>query len=203
MASNKTIKDGAGVSFTTKTTETAGVNVAHVNVDNFPVGGSTEATLAAVLAVNGTLSDFESPTGNGSQISLLKRIRTLLGGLLTDTQLRAAPVVVQGVVGGVPQTVVTSPDSPNSAQAHQAITPTATASLISALGFTLDASTKKCLIQADSGAFRITLNGTAPSSTLGFLISQGNMRSLSRAEIIAAKVISSSGTPVIQISASL
>lgn len=42
MANNKTLKDGLGNNFDTKTTETAGINVPHVNVDNFPSG--TEIT---------------------------------------------------------------------------------------------------------------------------------------------------------------
>lgn len=37
MANNKTLKDGLGVDFTTKTTDTAGVNVSHVNVDELPI----------------------------------------------------------------------------------------------------------------------------------------------------------------------
>lgn len=112
---------------------------------------------------------------------------------LTDGQLRAVPVPIAQVG-----------DVPNSAQAHQVVTPTSTASLFSALGFTLDASTKKCLIQGDgTGAFRLTLNGTPPTTTVGFLVTLGNYVSLSRAEMQAAQVIAASGAPVIQISASL
>lgn len=36
MANNKDLRDGQGNLFTTKTTETGGVNVSHVNIDNFP-----------------------------------------------------------------------------------------------------------------------------------------------------------------------
>jgi hypothetical protein len=48
MANNKIIKDGLGVEFTTKTTETIGVNVPHVNVDNLPLpAGAATSELQA------------------------------------------------------------------------------------------------------------------------------------------------------------
>jgi hypothetical protein len=36
MANNKILRDGQGVEFTTKTTETGGINTSHVNVDSLP-----------------------------------------------------------------------------------------------------------------------------------------------------------------------
>ena len=45
MANNKDLRDGQGNLFTTKTTETGGVNVSHVNVDNFPATQPVSGTV--------------------------------------------------------------------------------------------------------------------------------------------------------------
>lgn len=78
MANNKELKDGNGVLFTTKTTETAGVNTPHVNVDNLqsfgqktmanshpvviasdqsslPVNQAGQSTTGTITALNGTV----------------------------------------------------------------------------------------------------------------------------------------------------
>jgi hypothetical protein len=93
MANNKTLKDGNGVDFTTKTTDNAGVNTSHVNVDALPIafdsGAANSTTQRVILAsddsavVNlqnistslGAPSDAEatSDTGTFSIIAFIKR----------------------------------------------------------------------------------------------------------------------------------
>lgn len=71
MPNNKILKDGLGVDFTTKTTEAAGVNVPHVNVDTLPITQPlTDAQLRANLvpvipsmASGGNLSLTTNATG--------------------------------------------------------------------------------------------------------------------------------------------
>ncbi len=74
MANNKELKDGNGNIFITKTTETAGINVPHVNVDFLPIDQPlTDTQLRATpVPISGTV------TAN-----------TGLSQPLTDTQLRA------------------------------------------------------------------------------------------------------------------
>jgi hypothetical protein len=61
MANNKTLKDGNGVDFTTKTTDNAGVNTSHVNVDEVvPLGAPDDA-------------EATSDTGTFSIIAFIKR----------------------------------------------------------------------------------------------------------------------------------
>jgi len=63
MANNKTLKDGLGVNFTTKTTDNAGVNTSHVNVDTLPI--TQPLTDAQLRAANVPVTQsVESTTGN-------------------------------------------------------------------------------------------------------------------------------------------
>jgi len=62
MANNKTLKDGNGVPFITKTTETAGVNVSHVNVDNLPIQSNNKLPVQPENVINRFREAFETYT---------------------------------------------------------------------------------------------------------------------------------------------
>jgi hypothetical protein len=86
MANNKTLKDGLGVNFTTKTTDTAGVNVSHVNVDilpiiqpltdaelraaNVPVTQSIDNTTGNITALNANLNSGVPTAGSFVELTL-------------------------------------------------------------------------------------------------------------------------------------
>jgi hypothetical protein len=59
MANNKTIRDGNGTPFITKTTETAGVNTPHVNIDNLQTNYALEA--------GGNLENINNTLANNTQ----------------------------------------------------------------------------------------------------------------------------------------
>lgn len=79
------IKDFASGSAVVVKSSTDGVNgeVTHHNIDNsvLPTGAATSALQDVTNAALGAPADAEA-TGNGSQIAILKRLRTLLSGLL-------------------------------------------------------------------------------------------------------------------------
>lgn len=79
---------------------------------------------------------------------------------------------------------------PNTAAAHQTATVTAAAAtLISLLGTPLHAATDAVLIACETDSIRICPTGTTPTSTLGIVITAGQLYELTRAEADVAQVI--------------
>lgn len=87
----------------------------------------------------------------------------------------------------------------NPKQAHSSLATTGTASTLATLGFTKHAETNGLLIQVVGGDVRYTLNGTAPSTTLGNLLNDGDAIELVATDIPIVKFISSTGTPKLEI----
>lgn len=89
--------------------------------------------------------------------------------------------------------------TPNPEQAHASLVITSTASTLATLGFTFDPETHSMIVQAVGGDVRMTLNGTAPTSSLGLKIADGDMIELGINEANVAKFITASGTPKLEI----
>jgi hypothetical protein len=88
---------------------------------------------------------------------------------------------------------------PNPAQAHASISTTGAAATLAGLGFAIHANTEKLLIQAVGGDVRMTLNGTAPTASLGLKVIDGDFIQLGAGEASVAKFITGSGTPKLEI----
>jgi hypothetical protein len=83
---------------------------------------------------------------------------------------------------------------PNFNAAHQGpLTVGAAAAALTGLA-TLHADTKVVLIAVETAAVRYTVNGTTPTSTLGFAALAGQFIRLTRQEADAAKFIRSTGS---------
>lgn len=91
--------------------------------------------------------------------------------------------------------------TPNSGQAHASLSTTGTASTLETLGYEFDDETDSIIIQAIGGDVRFTVNGTNPTTSLGLKLSDGDMIELGRAEALAAKFITASSTPKLEIAA--
>jgi hypothetical protein len=91
--------------------------------------------------------------------------------------------------------------TPNPDQAHASISTTGTASTLATLGYTAHADTDSLLVQAVGGDVRFTLNGTNPTTSLGIKLADGQAMELGRIELEAAKFITASGTPKLEIAA--
>lgn len=90
---------------------------------------------------------------------------------------------------------------PNPAQAHASISTTGTASTLETLGYVAHASSEIFLVQAVGGDVRFTLNGTNPTASSGLKLADGQTIELGEVEAGAAKFITGSGTPKIEIAA--
>lgn len=90
---------------------------------------------------------------------------------------------------------------PNPAQAHASIATTTTASTLATLGYSAHNSSEEFLLQAVGGDVRYTINGTDPTTTLGFKLEDGDYLGLGDVEIGTLKVITGSGTPKLEIGA--
>jgi hypothetical protein len=88
---------------------------------------------------------------------------------------------------------------PNPSQAHSSLSTTGTASTLAQLGFTRHVATDSVLIQSVGGDVRMTLNGTNPTASLGILISDGTAILLDEVEVGAARFITGSGSPKLEI----
>jgi hypothetical protein len=91
--------------------------------------------------------------------------------------------------------------TPNAGQAHASLSTTGTASTLAELGYTFDAETDSLVVQAIGGDVRFTVNGTTPTTSLGLKLSDGDWIELGRNEAEAAKFITASGTPKLEIAA--
>lgn len=90
-------------------------------------------------------------------------------------------------------------NTPNPEQAHASIATTGSAQTLSQLGFTRHSDTETVIIQSVGGIVRFTVNGTTPTASLGLQIADGAMIQLSRNDIVAAKFITGSGAPKLEI----
>lgn len=90
---------------------------------------------------------------------------------------------------------------PNPAQAHASIPTTTTAQPLTGLGYTFHSQTDNLLIQVTGGTVRMTLNGTNPTTSLGIVLADGASIELDRGEAVAARFITGSGTPRLEIAA--
>jgi allophanate hydrolase subunit 2 len=90
---------------------------------------------------------------------------------------------------------------PNPDQAHASISTTGSAATLATLGYSLNAKSDRLLIQAVGGDVRMTLNGTAPTASLGIKIADGTSIELGSIEAGVARFITGSGTPKLEIAA--
>lgn len=91
--------------------------------------------------------------------------------------------------------------TPNPGQAHAQLSTTGTASTLATLGYTFDAETDSLVVQAIGGDVRFTVNGNNPTASLGLKITDGDVIQLGINEATAAKFITGSGTPKLEIAA--
>lgn len=91
--------------------------------------------------------------------------------------------------------------TPNPDQAHASLSTTGTASTLATLGYTYDPETASVIVQAVGGDVRMTVNGTNPTASLGIKIADGMIISLGINEAKAAKFITGSGSPKLEIAA--
>jgi hypothetical protein len=90
---------------------------------------------------------------------------------------------------------------PNPEQPHAQLTPTTSAATLAALGYTYDPETAMVLLQCNGGVVRFTVNGTDPTTTLGFALNDGDFVELHIDEAKLAEFIKVSGTPVLEVGA--
>ena len=84
---------------------------------------------------------------------------------------------------------------PNTKAAHQAVTVTTAAKTLAQLSVTLDSATEGIVIQAENGDARFTVNGTTPTTSLGFLCREYDQPlPLTRAEAENLRLISASAS---------
>lgn len=89
--------------------------------------------------------------------------------------------------------------SSDSAAAHQTLS-VGSGAVVTTSGITKGALTKLFVITVDGVAIRLTLDGsTSPTSTIGLSYPAGAELRMSRAEFLAAKFITASGTATLQI----
>lgn len=88
---------------------------------------------------------------------------------------------------------------PNPEQPHVSLATTGTASTLATLGYTRDPETVMVAIQAVGGDVRMTVNGNAPTASLGIRLSDGDIVELQEVEIGVARFITASGTPRLEI----
>lgn len=93
--------------------------------------------------------------------------------------------------------------TPNPGQAHASLSTTGTASTLETLGYTYDDQTDSIIVQAVGGDVRMTVNGTNPTASAGLKIADGMIIVLGINEAQAAKFITGSGTPKLEIAAYL
>ena len=91
--------------------------------------------------------------------------------------------------------------TPNPAQAHASLSTTGTASTLATLGYVFHAATAAVIMQAIGGGVRFTLNGTAPTTSFGLLLTDGDMVELGINEANVARFITASGTPKLELAA--
>jgi allophanate hydrolase subunit 2 len=90
-------------------------------------------------------------------------------------------------------------NTPNPEQPHVSLATTGSASTLAALGFVLDPETAMIAVQAVGGDVRMTVNGNAPTTSLGIRLSDGDIVELEQVEIGTARFITASGTPRLEI----
>lgn len=84
---------------------------------------------------------------------------------------------------------------PNPDAAHQGpLTVAGTAVSLADLGVTIHKNTKFVLVTVETASLRLTVNGTTPTSTLGFLKDTSCEILLSEEEAVNAKLIRSTAT---------
>lgn len=88
---------------------------------------------------------------------------------------------------------------PNPNQAHASISTTGSAQTLAQLGYVFNANTDNLLIQAVGGDVRMTLNGTAPTASLGIKIVDGATIELDRNEANVARFITGASAPKLEI----
>jgi hypothetical protein len=72
--------------------------------------------------------------------------------------------------------------------------------VVTTASITLAERTRQLVITVDTAAVRMTLDGqTSPTSAIGQALTAGTVFELTKAEFIAAKFITASGTAVLQI----
>ena len=74
---------------------------------------------------------------------------------------------------------------------------TISSSAVNLLAATPSELTKSVLVQFNGADARVTFDGTTPTSSLGFLYTNGSTAYLSRKQAIAAKCIRAGGTDVV------
>jgi hypothetical protein len=84
---------------------------------------------------------------------------------------------------------------PNPSQAHVALSVGATAQTLSELGYTPELRTALVQLYVEGGSVRVTVNGTAPTTTLGVLWKDGTLWEMGIIEASVAKFILESGQP--------
>ena len=99
MANNKTLKDGLGVNFDTKTTETAGVNVPHVNVDNFPASVEISNDTGNPIPINGTVTVGNFPATQPVSNADITSINTKTPATIATTPSQDASAPPSRLVG--------------------------------------------------------------------------------------------------------
>lgn len=86
--------------------------------------------------------------------------------------------------------------------AHAQLTTTGTASTLATLTYTAPTSDfGGVILQVNGGTVRYTLDGTAPTASLGFLAADGQSFLLTPADVAAAKFITSTGSPKLEVQA--
>lgn len=91
--------------------------------------------------------------------------------------------------------------TPGSAHVGPVAVPSTSGGVLLTTLFTLSAQTQFVKIQVETADIRMTINGTAPTSTLGFLLpfTGTAIILLSREEALAAKVIQMAANATVQI----
>ncbi len=167
-----------------------------VTVQQFAIDGTTQ--IGGTLTINSANpSHIIQMMNNGVYLHFVAGGNNLLVASL-EVQTRADCAWNDLPATQFSTTIETSP-TPNSNQAHRSIATTGTASTLATLTYVKDPSTGTLLIQVNGGAVRMTLNGTAPTSSTGFLILDGGTVQLSDTEITTAKFITGTGSPVLEI----
>jgi S-adenosylmethionine synthetase len=92
---------------------------------------------------------------------------------------------------------------PNPDQAHRSISTTGSAQTLVQLGYVFHDKTDNLLVQVTGGTVRMTVNGTDPTTSLGILLADGASILLDNPEARAARFITATSTPALQIAAYL
>ncbi len=157
MADNVAITAGSGTNIAAD--DVGGVMYQKIKLD---LGGDgVSDPVETTLPVSGTVTAELSATDK----AVLDTIATNTGGALTDTELRASAIPVSGTLAG--EVAITDTYAPVGSHSSGALISTAAT-------LTKPEGANSILIQALVQNVRFTLDGTAPTASVGFQILAGN-----------------------------